>query len=92
MDIFTLFSSTITFLIKKSRCLQFGRCHSSDSIITRDTVGEALVMGIGVAGGWGVIRVDGGCDEGACDGGERGGCSCEGGARDCADGSGCDGD
>ena len=92
MYVFIFFSSTIPFLIKKSCCLQFGRCHSSDSIITRDTVSEALVVGIGVACGWGGIGVDGGCDKGACNGGERGGCSCEGGGGDCADGSGCDGD
>jgi len=47
---------------------------------------EALMVGIGVAFGWGGIQADGGGEEGACDGGEHGGCGCEGDKGDGADG------
>jgi len=58
-----------------------------------DASGVALVVGIGVVFGRGGIGAGGGCDKGACDGGERGsGCGCEGNRGDGADGHGCDGD
>jgi len=59
----------------------------------RDAAGEALVVGIGVAGGWGVIKAGAGCHEGACDGDEHGGSGfdgdgCIGAGRDGLDGRG----
>ena len=46
--------------------------HGGDE--ARDAAGEVLVEGIGIAFGRSGIEADSGCDKGACDGGERGGC------------------
>jgi len=54
--------------------------------VADDAAGEALVVGVSVAFGWGGIEADGGGNKGACDGGERGGCGCEGDRGDGADG------
>jgi len=58
----------------------------------RDTAGEALVMGTGVAVGQGGTKAGGGWDKGAYDEGKRGCCGCEDDGGNGADGDSCDGD
>jgi len=65
-------------------------CHGGDE--AHDAAGETLMVGIGVAFGRGGIEVGGGCDNSACDEGERDGCGNKGDGGDVADVDGCDGD
>ena len=58
----------------------------------RDTAGEALMMGTGVAVGQGGTKAGGGWDKGAYNGGKRGGCGCGDDGGNGADGDSCDGD